>query len=388
MEIEDIITKHPSYKLLSKKRLYDVVRLRNPKLKMKDVESYLKGTQQEALQQTFKPLRKPDFFKITAIPRSFQIDVIMLPKYKRYNGGMNSFLLIVDVMSRKAFAYPLQQNTIDGITEAYKYFLSEVGEVHSVTGDNFFKAKQFLSLNKSKGIEVYTDVAKDDHISYGNKLGIVDRLTRTLRNLINKKMVADNDVKWSHWLDDIVDLYNDLPHRGIDNHTPNDMWNMTEKQWKQNLVDRNNNEIKMFNYQINKGETVRTYKGKDTFEKEGMKFSKTMHEVEDRHKYKFIIKGLTKKYKPHQLLKIAKEVARLDDSKVKAVERENKVKRSLDKEDIQVGNVKQGSRKRVKNVRLNDYDERKPKNPIYIPLRGLGPAPRLSVWENSPTTII
>jgi hypothetical protein len=93
MNVEEIVIKHPSYKLLSKKRLYDVVRLRNRKLKMKDVESYLKGTQQEALQQTFKPLRKPDFFKITAQPRSFQIDVIMLPKYQRYNGGIDSFFV-------------------------------------------------------------------------------------------------------------------------------------------------------------------------------------------------------------------------------------------------------------------------------------------------------
>jgi hypothetical protein len=151
---------------------------------------------------------------------------------------------------------------MDGIIEAYEFFMTEVGEVNSITGDNFFKAKQFVALNKSKGIDVYTDVAKDDHISYGNKLGIVDRLTRTLRNLINKKMVADNDVKWTRWLDDIIELYNALPHRGIDKYTPNDMWDMREKQWKQNLDDRNNNEVKMYNYKIIKGDLTEPISGK------------------------------------------------------------------------------------------------------------------------------
>jgi hypothetical protein len=87
-----------------------------------------------------------------------------------------------------------------------------------------------------------------------------------------------------------------------------------------------------------------------------MKFSKAIHEVDDRDKYKFIIKGLKKKYKPHQLLKIAKEVAKLDNSKVKAVERENKVKRALEREDIREGAIRE-SRKRVKSVRLREYDE-------------------------------
>jgi hypothetical protein len=82
-----------------------------------------------------------------------------------------------------------------------------------------------LELNESKDIDLYTDIAKDDHaVKFSNKLGVIDRLTRTLKSIINRRMVADNDVKWVEWLDEVIDLYNNLPHRTLNSFTPNEVW--------------------------------------------------------------------------------------------------------------------------------------------------------------------
>ena len=55
----------------------------------------------------------------------------------------------------------------------------------------FFNNEEFLEFNKEMYIEVYTDVAKEDHIvkGKGDKLGIVDRCIRTIKKYIQKYML-------------------------------------------------------------------------------------------------------------------------------------------------------------------------------------------------------
>ena len=69
------------------------------------------------------------------------------------------------------------------VLDAYEKFVNERWcEVNSVAGDNFFNNEEFLEFNKEMYIEVYTDVAKEDHIvkGKGDKLGIVDTCIRTI----------------------------------------------------------------------------------------------------------------------------------------------------------------------------------------------------------------
>jgi hypothetical protein len=52
-------------------------------------------------------------------------------------------------------------------------------------GDSEFVSKEFITLNKGKGIRVDTSVAADNHFTAGNKLGIIDRFTRTLKEYLS-----------------------------------------------------------------------------------------------------------------------------------------------------------------------------------------------------------
>lgn len=114
-------------------------------------------------------------------------------KYYKKNKAFKQFLLIVDVMSRKCWVYPMKTGKMDEVLIEYKEFNEIVKNINSVTGDDFFNNKEFIEYNENRDIELDTDIAKDNHISYGNKLGIIDRLTRTLKSLIMKKMTIDDD---------------------------------------------------------------------------------------------------------------------------------------------------------------------------------------------------
>ena len=63
--------------------------------------------------------------------------------------------------------------------------------------------QQLKFFCEDNNIRLDTSVAKEEHISNGNKLGIIDRLFRTLRELIEKYY----DVT-GHRTDDIKDVIN------------------------------------------------------------------------------------------------------------------------------------------------------------------------------------
>ncbi len=116
--------------------------------------------------------------KITAAPKSFQIDMVYYPISENFK----YVLLIIDIQFRKAWAYLLSSGscgTGENILEHIKQFLSEVGQINSVEGDNQFSFKTIQEYNKENNIKTDTSIAKDEHISQGNKLGIIDRLVRT-----------------------------------------------------------------------------------------------------------------------------------------------------------------------------------------------------------------
>ncbi len=72
--------------------------------------------------------------RITALPKSFQIDVVYYP----IGEGFENILLIVNIQSRKAWAYLLSPGKGENILIAYKKFIAEVGQINSVVEDNQF----------------------------------------------------------------------------------------------------------------------------------------------------------------------------------------------------------------------------------------------------------
>lgn len=288
-KIHDLLVENPSWRLLSNAKLYTLLKSKDSTIRKKDVDVYLS---EEPIQEVFKKPTKHIPLKITADPRSFQIDIFELPQYEKYNQGIKKVLLIVDVLSRKAFVYPLKSGKISDVLPAVKTFLTKVKDVNSFTGDDFFSNSSFTSYVSDQGIDIWTDIAKDDHFVKGSdKLGIIDRLTRTLKGLIKKKMVLDNSVKWTSWINDIVDLYNNSPHRTLQNLTPNQVWGDNEVQSQIHTNDIiYNDEAYNKMPSFKRGTKVRVRKNKGTFQKEGQTFSNDIYTIEGKEGNKYIIK--------------------------------------------------------------------------------------------------
>ena len=121
--------------------------------------------------------------------------------------SLKPFLLLVDIMSRKAFCYSIPgEKNMTKIITAYNKFLQQVDYVKAVEGDG-------------------------------------DRLTRTLKENIRKyRSSAGTLGNLQNMIDTVINMYNDSPHRGIQGKTPNQMWDNTKEQEKRNIIETMSND--------------------------------------------------------------------------------------------------------------------------------------------------
>lgn len=331
-KLKIIIDSKPGLKLLSKAKLIKKIRDEHDDIPVKVISEYYDNRE---LSQVFRPSqsKNKDALKITAEPYSFQIDIIKIPRLQKYNNGIEQFLLLIDVTSRKVFAYPLKSGKMEDVLDQYEKFIRDVGgDVNSVSGDDFFNNQAFNVYNDELGITVHSDVAKSDHFTkQGNKLGIIDRSVRTLKGMINKNILENNTKRWIDFLDEIVDMYNDTPNRGIKNSTPNDVYDdeMYAEKLHENQVKENQKTFNKVKLEI--GDYVRHMLGKETFQKEKQKFSQEVYVILEQEGYRYRLMDengdtVDRLYRPNELQKvdIDKVTDRVDTKSLEEAEKRHK----------------------------------------------------------------
>ena len=284
------------------------VRERHPEIKLKDINEYLKNQEVNQINTT---VNKTYEYKITAPPRTFQIDIFWWKKSET----LMPILLLVDILSRKAFAYVLPKSKKEKRAEVsvktLEIFKNDVGYIHGLEGDNEFGSAAIKKFCNDNNIRLDTSVSKLEHISNGNKLGIIDRLVRTLRELIERyfditghKMDSLKEVVAT-----IITTYNNDNHRTLNNKTPNQVFKDNDDQMARHLNDTVHNHEIYKTVPFNSGNKVRILEDKDKFSKGKNKFSKEIYTVDSKEGYKLTLKNALgeaedRKMKPSELLKV------------------------------------------------------------------------------------
>ena len=314
-ELEAIIEKNPSYKLLGKAKLKKITGL-----PMKVIDEWYN---EREIGQIYAKPKNTQGYKINGPKNSFQIDIALLPQYQKTNNKIKEFLLLMEIPSRKMWAYPLENGQMETVLKAYKSFVNSVGKVVSIEGDDFFSAKSFKDFNEEHHINVFTDVAKDDHLTnHGNKLGIIDRATRTIKSYIQKYMLVHETTKWVKALPSLVELYNTTPHSSLDDKTPNEAYGDDTYIAVKFLKTKLENDIIQKDVNLDVGDRVRAVVGKNVFDKEKAPFSKEIYTIREANGKRFLLEdekgnAVKRRYRPSELLKVAKVTERL--GKVKEV---------------------------------------------------------------------
>jgi hypothetical protein len=244
------------------------------------------------------------------------------------------------------------------IITSYNKFLQEVDYVKTVEGDGEFDNTCFKNLNEEKGIQVNTSVGKDNHFTTGNKLGIIDRLTRTLKENIRKYRVSGGTLgNLQSIIDTVVNLYNDF------------------------------NKLT-----LGIGDDVRVLENKDKFEKGNTQFSQEIYEIHDRVGNSYKVKddeGIVKRrrYKPYELLVVDNVTSSMNTDRMKRDEKgTNKyktVKKFIRNEDM----TRSETKKTMKGMETNVLDG---ESPSITQFSGLSVSDLVDVsdWDSILVTVV
>lgn len=234
-----------------------------------------------------KKVPAPKFIPIVSkSPGGYQMDTfINQPK----NKGTN-YLMLININTRKAFAYPMNGKGAAEVKNALNKFIKEEPNVVSIESDQdaAYLSNEVLDWMKSHNIK-YTTTTDDNH----NNLGIINRFMRTIRDMAYNKGLIDNDF-WDK-LDEngdfkdkssknpkriepktmqmLIQSYNNTPHRGI-GKPPNQFTSSDEKEYIQKKKSDENP------YDFKPGEKVSIVAGKSPFDKKRSNVSKVAYTVD------------------------------------------------------------------------------------------------------------
>ena len=262
-------------------------RLKSHGITHKDIDTFIK--KQEAY-QVHHEVKKATHIPILSrrIHHNFQIDLMDMSKLKRIKGnkGYAWILSVIDVYSRRAWAFPLKHKTPKEVTEAFKKIGIFPRNMNHDEGNEF--KGEFRKLMQRHNVKLW--VSDPDE---SNKNAIVERFHRTLRNLLKKWYVISKKYVWVSVLNDILENYNNSYHRTLKG-TPMEVYGGKKKSPISLEFYVSDSKIKV-------GDKVRIKLKRSVFDKgDELKWSKRVYKVMEKEGFSFRVNG--RKYKPNELL--------------------------------------------------------------------------------------
>lgn len=138
----------------------------------------------------------------------FQADLVEMQPYAKFNKGYRYILVVINVFSKYVWTQPLKSKNANDVTLAMKKILDQTvipKNLQSDLGKEFYNT-QFKQLMNDYKINHYS--------TYSNlKASIVERVNRTLKNIMWKAFSNQGNYKWFNILPTIVEKYNNTIHR-------------------------------------------------------------------------------------------------------------------------------------------------------------------------------
>lgn len=263
---------NPKTGFISAQKLY--LKL-NKEVPMSQIKKFLE--QQEVYQLHKESRRKPAFSPITvySVNDQWQVDLIDLSKYSRWNAGYKYLLCAIDVFSRKSFVVAMKRKS--DTTDAMKLILDVQKPIliQSDNGTEFLNRKFQSLLSKHKVRHITVSVG--DH----NRQGLIERFNRTLENMIALYQESRKTNRYIDVLEDIVFNYNHTYHRSL-NDIPESRY---QKKPSSGLI-----RVRTTKHSIRVGDRVRVLKSRQTFSKGyEPKYSNSVYTVVSGNGYSFSI---------------------------------------------------------------------------------------------------
>ena len=154
--------------------------------------------------KTFKPLHS---YKVSGPNVQFQADLVDYSKYENWNRGYKYILMVMDIFSKKAWAFPLKNKTGRNVAIILQDLFDEIPNPQRLQVDEGreFYNHHVKSVLDKENIELFS-------IFSPFKCAQVERLNRTIKEKLERIFTATNDRNWIDFLDKVMSAYNNSIH--------------------------------------------------------------------------------------------------------------------------------------------------------------------------------
>ena len=155
-------------------------------------------------------------------------DLVDMTQYSKMNRGYKYIFTNIDVFSKIAYAYPIKSKKIQDIKPCFeKIFKTDKPKYIWSDKEPTFLSKKMQQFFKDNNVKIY-------HTNSHLKAVIVERFNRSLRELMMKEFVKNNNTVWYNILPKLIKIYNNRYHSTI-KMKPTEVNKSNEKYIKENI---------------------------------------------------------------------------------------------------------------------------------------------------------
>ena len=209
-------------------------------------------------------------------PNSYQMDTFV----QTSEASTRYYLILVNINSRKVYVYPMNNKKASSVLSALKKFISEVKHVSSITSDQdaAYLSSTITKFMIDNHID-YQTTFKNDH----NRLGIINRVIKTLRDINQKRDFTDELMKRA------LNAYNNSIHTSTGKE-PNKFTSKDEEHYIQRKIHETDERANKFI--LPKNSHVRIMNPPNSKEKKRWNLTPEAYKVAYKMGNKYVVKAL------------------------------------------------------------------------------------------------
>ena len=157
-------------------------------------------------------------------------DLVDMQKYSRVNKGYKYIFTNIDIFLKYAYAFPLKTKTVKEIKSCFQKIFNERKPSYIWSDqESAFFSKEMLQFFKDNNVKIY-------YTHSDLKAVIIERFNRSLRELMMKEFVKNNNTVWYNILPDLINTYNNRYHQTI-KMKPKNVNKLNEKHIKNTVYN-------------------------------------------------------------------------------------------------------------------------------------------------------
>ena len=159
-------------------------------------------------------------------------DLVDMSQYSKINRGYKYIFTNFDISSKYAYAFPLKSKKIQDIKPCFeKIFKNNKPKFIWSDKEPAFSSKEMQQFFKDNNVKIY-------HTNSHLKAVVIERFNRSLRELMMRHFVKNNNTVWYNILPKLIKIYNNRYHSTI-KMKPIEVNKKNEKYIKENIYTYN-----------------------------------------------------------------------------------------------------------------------------------------------------